>query len=137
MALPCETRAIYEVLDRVFLQPSETESGYAARRQGLKMVIVGCVNPEPTCFCHLVGGNPYWSHPDALFILPFHDEYYLETNLPEQFDIMEKGTTLNKAEKEEIEVLRKQMEEKANQRNFLKMSPKDFMTSLKTKNGKT
>ena len=46
------------------------------------------------------------SHPDALFILPFHDEYYLETNLPEQFDIMEKGTTLNKAEKEEIEVLR-------------------------------
>jgi sulfhydrogenase subunit beta (sulfur reductase) len=115
MALPCETRAIYEVLDRVFLQPSETESGYAARRQGLKMVIVGCVNPEPTCFCNLVGGNPYWSHPDALFILPFHDEYYLETNLPEQFDIMEKGTTLNKAEKEEIEVLRKQMEEKANQ----------------------
>jgi len=112
MALPCEIRAIYEVLDRVFLQLSEIESAYSLRRQSLKIVILGCINPEPTCFCSRVGGNPLWSHPEALFILPFHDGYFLETNKPEQFDIIEKAASLNTTEREEIDNLRKQLEEK-------------------------
>ena len=123
LALPCEARAIFEVLDRVFLQQPDSDREYQKRRQSLKIIILGCIKPEPTCFCQMVGGNPYWSHPEALFILPFHDEYYLETGDPARYDIIDRARPTGEDEQAEIDALRKQTSEEALQEKLPETTP--------------
>ena len=113
IALPCETRAIFDVLDRVFLSESCIDREYQKHRQSLKIIILGCTKPESTCFCTWVGGNPLWSHPKALFVLPYQDGFYLETGEPSQFDIMNQVHNLSDTEHTEIDTLKRDVLEKA------------------------
>ncbi len=75
---PCEARALFDVLDQIFLEESPGDGYYRRRREQLKIGIVGCTFMEKTCFCTRVGGHPLFHRTEDLFILPFSSGVYLE-----------------------------------------------------------
>lgn len=78
--LPCEARAIIEVLDGNFLKKDCIDKNYWQRRKNLHLVILGCYTIPKTCFCSLVGGNPLWRDGKSFFVLPFQEELYVEND---------------------------------------------------------
>ncbi|MDI3542955.1 MAG: hypothetical protein PWP57_558 [Candidatus Atribacteria bacterium] len=75
--LPCEARAIIEVTDKVFLH-LPVDKNYWLRRKALSLGILACLQPEPTCFCSLVGGGPFWRDEEALFLVPRKEDIYIQ-----------------------------------------------------------
>ncbi|MDM7993067.1 MAG: 4Fe-4S dicluster domain-containing protein [Candidatus Fermentibacter sp.] len=56
-ARPCDSRAI-AFLDRVYAGGDRIDPYYAARREALTIVSIGCREPRATCFCTSTGGGP-------------------------------------------------------------------------------
>jgi ferredoxin len=54
---PCDVRGI-ERLDKVFLGEEYADPYYRDRRENLTMVALACNEPEATCFCDSIGGDP-------------------------------------------------------------------------------
>jgi len=48
-----------DVHDRVFEKWEPTDPFYKEKRAGTVIISADCPEPEPTCFCNLVGGKPY------------------------------------------------------------------------------
>ena len=53
----CELHAI-GIQDRVFVEGTVQDRDYAARREGVFLVAVNCVEPGGTCFCSSMGTGP-------------------------------------------------------------------------------
>lgn len=56
-ARPCDARAI-AFLDRVYAGGDRIDPYYAARREALTILSIGCREPRATCFCTSTGGGP-------------------------------------------------------------------------------
>jgi sulfhydrogenase subunit beta (sulfur reductase) len=56
-ARPCEVAALH-VLDRVLMDESVPDPGYAARRQNTFVVAAECGTPSSSCFCTSMGTGP-------------------------------------------------------------------------------
>jgi ferredoxin len=56
-ARACDLAAL-RLQDRHFLEGRFADPGYAARRQGLFLVVVHCTHPADTCFCVSTGDGP-------------------------------------------------------------------------------
>ena len=54
----CELRAM-RFLDKVLLDGSFQDAAYAARREATTVVSLDCADCRETCFCTLVGGQPF------------------------------------------------------------------------------
>lgn len=54
----CDLRGV-EVYDRVFLNWEPTDPFYKEKRDNTIIISADCPEPEDTCFCNLVGLNPY------------------------------------------------------------------------------
>ncbi|MCP3935435.1 MAG: sulfite reductase subunit A [Actinomycetia bacterium] len=68
----CDLAAI-AVLDKVFLDPSATDPGYAARREDVFIVAAACGNPGNTCFCASMDTGPSPRSGFDLAITELHD----------------------------------------------------------------
>jgi ferredoxin len=55
---PCDCRAL-TLLDRNFDTERVNEPFYVARRQNTVVVAIGCNRPLSSCFCTVVGGDPF------------------------------------------------------------------------------
>ncbi len=55
---PCDARAI-SILDKLFLSGDYVDNLYKERREKTKIISLGCNDPEPTCFCTAIGGDPF------------------------------------------------------------------------------
>ena len=53
---PCDVRSM-ELLDKVFLKEPQDEF-YKKRREHTTIVSIGCLHPDPTCFCTAFGIQP-------------------------------------------------------------------------------
>jgi sulfhydrogenase subunit beta (sulfur reductase) len=73
---PCDARGLL-LLDRVFGGHSR-DPYYAHKRAGTIVVGLGCVNPNPTCFCGSTGGGPCSPEGSDLFFLDLGDRYLVE-----------------------------------------------------------
>lgn len=104
-SLPCEARAIIEITDKVFLH-EPIDKNYWQRRKSLSLGILACLQPEPTCFCSLVGGGPFWKNEEALFLVPRKGDIYVEGE-GELLSYSEEG---GEKVKQEIQTLQKEVE---------------------------
>lgn len=77
-ALPCEARAVLDVLDKVFIGKEPPDGFYLSRRASSLIVIVACLFPDEVCFCNWVGGGPFWHTDDSPFLVPLEKGFYLE-----------------------------------------------------------
>jgi sulfhydrogenase subunit beta (sulfur reductase) len=54
----CDLRGV-DVYDRVFMKWEPLDSFYKERRENIILISADCPQPEDSCFCNLVGLNPY------------------------------------------------------------------------------
>jgi sulfhydrogenase subunit beta (sulfur reductase) len=73
---PCDARGLL-LLDRVF-GGEHSDPYYADKRAKTVVVSLGCVNPNPSCFCHATGGGPCSPEGSDLLFLDLGDRYLVE-----------------------------------------------------------
>jgi len=76
-AKACDLRAL-EVYDKVFLDPASIDPFYRERRAKTVIISADCPVPEPTCFCNLIGIDPYVTQGSDLNITPMARGYLVE-----------------------------------------------------------
>ena len=73
---PCDARG-FLLLDRVFGGDC-SDPYYGEKRARTLVLSLGCVKPNPTCFCHAMGGGPCSPEGSDLFFLDLGDRYLVE-----------------------------------------------------------
>lgn len=106
---PCEAKAVFDVLDQVFLRTPPQDERYLERRRNLNLGIVGCTFFEAECFCTRVGGHPLFHSASHLFVLPLGGGVYLEGPGSEKFP----GRTPAPREVEELRHIEENLKSKA------------------------
>lgn len=107
--LPCEAKAVIEVLDVNFLGKEYVDQNYLRRRMALHLVILGCTTHFETCFCHLVGGSPLWRHEEHLFLVPFKGQFYVEND---EENLFGEGQKVSAGEEEEFDSWEREVQAK-------------------------
>jgi len=74
----CDLRAM-EVHDKVFLAGEFVDPFYKERRENTILISVDCPQPEPTCFCNLVGIQPHPLKGFDLNLTPMNSGFLAET----------------------------------------------------------
>ena len=82
---PCDARG-FLLLDKVFGGGCR-DPYYTDRRSGTVVVSLGCVDPNPSCFCLSMGGGPCSSEGSDVLLLDLGDRYIAEA-------VSEKGAAL-------------------------------------------
>jgi sulfhydrogenase subunit beta (sulfur reductase) len=85
---PCDARGIL-LLDRVFGGDC-SDPYYEEKRAKTLVVSLGCVHPNPTCFCRSTGGGPCSPEGSDLFFLDLGDRFLVEA-------VTDKGAALLEA----------------------------------------
>ncbi len=73
----CELRAL-NYLDKVMLEGEFEDAAYRARREAMVLVACDCVDCTETCFCTLVGGQPYAAEGFDVNLTPMDGGYVAE-----------------------------------------------------------
>lgn len=73
----CDLKAI-EVYDKVFLDSEFVDPFYKKRRETTILISADCPQPEPTCFCNLLGLNPWVDEGADLNVTPVRSGYVIE-----------------------------------------------------------
>jgi len=73
----CDLRAM-ELLDHVFIEGDSEDPFYKVRRENSVVISVDCVALADTCFCNLVGGQPYAESGYDLNLSPVGSGYVVD-----------------------------------------------------------
>ena len=82
---PCDARGLL-LLDKVFSSGCR-DPYYMDKRENTVVVSLGCVDPNPSCFCLSMGGGPCSSEGSDVLLLDLGDRYLAEA-------VSEKGSAL-------------------------------------------
>jgi sulfhydrogenase subunit beta (sulfur reductase) len=85
---PCDARGLL-LLDKVF-GGGCSDPYYTKKREGTVLVSLGCVKPNPACFCRSTGGGPCSPEGSDLFFLDLGDRFLAEA-------VTDKGAALLEA----------------------------------------
>lgn len=85
---PCDVRGLL-LLDKVF-GGACSDPYYTEKREGMLVMSLGCLKPNPTCFCRSTGGGPCSPEGSDLFFLDLGDRFLVEA-------VTDKGAALLKA----------------------------------------
>jgi len=107
---PCDARSI-SLLDHVFDDKDYQDPYYLSRRENTIIAAIGCNQPESTCFCISVGGDPFSTDGLDLIFFDIGDSFLVKT-------VTEKGETFlkqqeavfKKADEEQIKLKEKYIE---------------------------
>ncbi len=75
---PCDARSLI-LLDNVFREPGSQDPYYAARRERITLIGLGCDRPLSTCFCTVLGGGPFALEGLDLLLTDLGDRYLVES----------------------------------------------------------
>jgi sulfhydrogenase subunit beta (sulfur reductase) len=89
----CDLRGI-EVYDRVFLNSDPADPFYKNRRDNTLIIAADCPEPEPSCFCNLVGVKPFAEKTADISLSMVAGGYVLEPLTPKGADGVEKTSSL-------------------------------------------
>lgn len=76
-ARPCDARG-FEVFDTVLADGQFKDPYYKARREATTIVTILCAQPEESCFCTSVGGDPAGTEGADLILTPVTGGYFAE-----------------------------------------------------------
>ncbi|KKM12308.1 hypothetical protein SY88_03895 [Clostridiales bacterium PH28_bin88] len=74
---PCDVRSL-KLLDDVFLTRGYEDKFYKTRRENTVLVSLGCLEPQPTCFCDSLGINPAEAEGADVMMCDLGDAYGME-----------------------------------------------------------
>jgi len=81
----CDIRGI-EVYDRVFLYNDPVDPFYKIRRDNTLIIAADCPEPEPSCFCNLVGVKPFAEKTADIALSTVAKGFILEPLTPKGMD---------------------------------------------------
>jgi ferredoxin len=74
---PCDAMA-FNILDNVFTQEENKDFYYIKRSENTFTIGIGCVNPESTCFCKVVEGDPFGEVGLDILLIDIGEEYIVD-----------------------------------------------------------
>lgn len=86
---PCDARS-FHLLDHVFLEDRLPDPYYAERRASTLIIAVGCNQPDPTCFCSSVGGNPFDETGSDLLLIDISEGFVVKPTSPRGVELIER-----------------------------------------------
>jgi sulfhydrogenase subunit beta (sulfur reductase) len=86
-AHPCDASS-FAVLDKVFIN-EHSDDRYAKRRKNILTVVIGCSEPEESCFCSSMGTGPSMERGYDALLTDLGDRYLVESGSPEGDAIMQ------------------------------------------------
>jgi len=89
----CDLRSI-EILDKVFLEEEFEDPFYAARREKMFIISSDCFEPGESCFCNLVGGQPFAQKGFDLNVSKVKAGFIVEAGSQKGGDFIEKHSEL-------------------------------------------
>jgi ferredoxin len=94
-AAGCDLRAI-QALDKVFLEGDFKDPFYEEKRNKALIIGIDCTEPLETCFCTLVGVNPYGEKTFDLNLTKIEGGYVVEVGSDKGKEVVEADKTLFK-----------------------------------------
>jgi len=89
----CDLRSL-RVLDAVFLQGEDRDALYEARRAALIVISADCASPRESCFCTMLGEDPWPTGGFDLNLSPVEGGYVVEAGGPMGEDLIAKHSDL-------------------------------------------
>jgi len=133
----CDLEGI-RIFDRVFMEDDEfIDPFYVANRKNLFIVTVDCTDIYPSCFCSLVGGQPFPENGFDINLTPVENSYLVETGTTDGEELI-REIGAHEAPKDLItsrEKIRKAVISRLEKQNQPFETPKDFI-DLVTENQK-
>ncbi|NMC48057.1 MAG: hydrogenase [Desulfovibrio sp.] len=84
---PCDACG-FATTDRVYNAGTRRDAAYCARRDQTVVATLACSRPEPTCFCHRVGGGPDNEAGSDILVTEVAEGYLLEAVSSRGLDFM-------------------------------------------------
>jgi sulfhydrogenase subunit beta (sulfur reductase) len=89
----CDLRSI-EILDKVFLEEEFEDPLYVARREKMFIISSDCFEPGESCFCNVLGGEPFPRGGFDLNVSRVRDGFIIEAGSPKGKDFLQKHAEL-------------------------------------------
>jgi len=89
----CDLRSI-QILDKVFLEEEFGDPFYAARRQQMFIIAGDCFEPGKSCFCNVLGGQPFCQNGFDLNVSKIKDGFIIEAGSKKGSDFIKKHADL-------------------------------------------
>jgi len=89
----CDLRSI-EILDKVFLEEEFEDPFYAGRRQKMFIISSDCFEPGKSCFCNVLGGQPFARTGFDLNVSQVKDGFIIEAGSQKGNDFLQKHSAL-------------------------------------------
>jgi len=89
----CDLRSI-EILDKVFLEAEFEDPLYIARRQKMFIISSDCFEPGESCFCNVLGGQPFARAGFDLNVSQVEDGFVIEAGSQKGEDFVQKHSEL-------------------------------------------
>lgn len=89
----CDLRSV-EILDKVFLEEEFEDPFYSARRQQMFIISSDCFEPGKSCFCNVMGGQPFCQNGFDLNVSKIKDGFIIEAGSKKGNDFIKKHADL-------------------------------------------
>ncbi len=89
----CDLRSI-EILDKVFLEEEFQDPFYVARRQKMFIISSDCFDPGESCFCNVLGGQPFPQAGFDLNVSQAKDGFIIEAGSQKGKDFLQRHSEL-------------------------------------------
>lgn len=105
----CDLKGI-EILDKVFKEGEYKDPNYEKRKANILIISLDCKEPYPTCFCSLVGVNPYPSKDFDLNLSKIGNGFIVEIGSEEGLKFLDNDSRFYKANDTQIKILEEERE---------------------------
>lgn len=108
-ASSCDLRGI-EILDKVFKEGEYKDPNYKKRRENITIISFDCKEPYPTCFCSLVGVNPYPEKNFDLNLCKTENGFLVEIGTEKGKDFIGKDARFYQANESQLKNMKEERE---------------------------
>ena len=89
----CDLKSI-ELLDKVFLEGEFADELYGARRRNMVVISSDCADPGESCFCNVLGGEPFATAGFDLNVARVKDGFVIEAGTQKGRDLLSRDSGL-------------------------------------------
>jgi len=89
----CDLKSI-ELLDKVFLEGEFSDELYGARRRNMLVISSDCTDPAESCFCNVLGGEPFVTSGYDLNVVKIKDGLLIEAGSQKGRDLLSRDSGL-------------------------------------------
>ena len=106
---PCDAKGL-SLFDSVFGDKDYEDPYYLSKRANTIVIALGCSQPESTCFCIDLKGDPFATDGSDLLLIDLGDSYLVQAVTEKGEKLLEKEGKFNKADQNQVRIKEKIIE---------------------------